>query len=111
MNSLVHTVFHSYYPDLSEPKPSLRRSSLRKPNVEIHNLQPSQILNSPLPSLPFSPDTQQFFNKFKFQYSDVTDDEYLKLCSILVKYQNCYATHRNDVGQSHSFSNPPQTQC
>ena len=29
----------------------------------------------------------------------MTDDEYLKLCSILVKYQNCYATHRNDAGQ------------
>ena len=76
MNSLVHTVFHSYYPDLSEPKPPLCRSSLRKPNVEIHNLQPSQISNSLLPSLPVSPDTQQFLNKFKFQYSDVTDDEY-----------------------------------
>ena len=65
MNSLIHTVFHSYYPDLSEPN-SLRRSSLRNPNVEIHNLQPSQILNRPLPSLPYSPDTQQFLKKFKF---------------------------------------------
>ena len=44
VNSLIHTVFHSYYPDLSEPKPPLRRSSLRKPNNEFHNLQPSQIL-------------------------------------------------------------------
>ena len=34
-----------------------------------------------------------------FQYSDTTDDEYLKLCSILVKYRTCYATHKNDVGQ------------
>ena len=38
-------------------------------------------------------------NKFKFQYSEVTDKEYLQLCSILVKYRNCYATHKNDVGQ------------
>ena len=38
-------------------------------------------------------------NEFKFQYSEVTDKEYLQLCSILVKYRNCYATHKNDVGQ------------
>ena len=38
-----------------------------------------------------------FSKKVKFQYSDVTDDEYLKLCSIVVKYQHCYATHRNGV--------------
>ena len=99
VNSLIQTVFNSYYPALSEPKPPLRRSSLRKPNVEIHNLQPSQILTRHLPSLPSSPDTQQFLNKFIFQYSDRTDDEYLKLCSVLGKYRNCYATHRNDVGQ------------
>ena len=40
-----------------------------------------------------------FSKKYIFQYSDVIDDEYLKLCSILVKYQHCYATHRNDVGK------------
>ena len=44
VNSLIHTVFHSYYPDLSEPKPLRRRSSLRNPQFEINNLQPSQIL-------------------------------------------------------------------
>ena len=31
VNSLLHSVFHSYYPDLSEPKPPRRRSSLRNP--------------------------------------------------------------------------------
>ena len=99
VNSLIHSVFHSYYPDLSEPKPPRRRSSLRNPQIEINNLQPSQILTRPLPPLPYSPDTQQFLNKFKFQYSDVSDEEYLQLCSILVKYRTCYATHKNDVGQ------------
>ena len=99
VNSLKCTVFHSYYPDLSEPKPPRRRSSLRNPKVEINNLQPSQILTRPLPPLPCSPDIQQFLNKFKVQYSDVTDEEYLQLCSILVKYRTCYATHKNDVGQ------------
>ena len=99
VNSLIHSVFHSYYPDLSEPKPPRRRSSLRNPQIEVNNLQPSQILTRPLPPLPYSPDTQQFLNKFKFQYSDVSDEEYLQLCSILVKYRTCYATHKNDVGQ------------
>ena len=49
--------------------------------------------------MPYSPDTQQFLNKFKFQYSDLSDEEYLHLCSIPVKYRSCYATHNNDVGQ------------
>ena len=62
-------------------------------------MQPSQILTRPLPPLSYSPDTQQFLNKFKFQYSDVTDEEYLQLCPILVKYRTCYATHKNDVGR------------
>ena len=62
-------------------------------------MQPSQILTRPLSPLSYSPDTQQFLNKFEFQYSDVSDDEYLQLCSILVKYRTCYATHKNDVGQ------------
>ena len=96
VNSLIHTIFHSYYPDLSEPKPPRRRSSLRNPQIEINNLQPSQPLTHPLPPLPYSPDTQQFLNKFKFQYSDVTGEEYLQLCSILVKSRTCYATHKND---------------
>ena len=89
VNSLIHTLFHSYYPDLSEPKTPRRRSSLRNPQIEINNLQPSHLLTRPLPPLPYSPDTQQFLNKFKFQYSDLTDEEYLQLCSILVKYRSC----------------------
>ena len=93
---MIHTIFHTFYPDLSEPNPPVRRSS--RSNVEINNIQPSQILNCPLPSLPYSQDVQQFLKKFKFQCSDVTDDEYLKLCSVLVKYQHCCATHRNGVG-------------
>ena len=66
VNSLLHTVFHSYYTDLSEPKPPRRRCSLRNPQIEINNLQPSQSLTRPLPPLPYSKDTQQFLNKIKF---------------------------------------------
>ena len=31
-NSLIHTVIHSYYPDLSEPKRHIHSSSLQKTN-------------------------------------------------------------------------------
>ena len=47
---LLHTRFHSYYPDLSEPEPRVSRSSLRKTNFDINNLQPSQLLNRRLSS-------------------------------------------------------------
>ena len=43
--------------------------------------------------------TIQFINKFKFQFSDLTDTEYITLCNMLLKYKTCYATHKNDVGK------------
>ena len=61
VNSLGHTILHTYYPDLSEPKSPVRLSSPQRTNIEINNLQPSQILNYPLPFLPYS----QVFNKSK----------------------------------------------
>ena len=70
---LFHTIFHSSYPVRSKPKPPVRRSSFKKTNIEINNLQPSQFLNRPFPPSSFSPDTQEFFEKYKFQYSDVTE--------------------------------------
>ena len=41
--------------------------------------------------------------KFNFEYSDLTDNEYINLCNILINNQLCYAKHRNDVGK---FSTP-----
>ena len=35
VNSLIHTVFHSYYPDLSEPNHPRRRSSLRFATLKL----------------------------------------------------------------------------
>ena len=96
-SSLLHTMYHSYYPGLAEPKPPVRRSSLKRTKIEINNLQPYQLLHRPLPSLLYSQDFQHFLKKFKFQNLDDTDEEYLKLCANLVKHQHCYATHRNDV--------------
>ena len=97
MSTLDTHHFYTFYPDPSETKHPVRRSSLKRSFVEINILQPSQSLNHPLPSLPYSPDVQQFVKKFKCLYSGVTDDENLKFCSILVKLQHFYATHRNDV--------------
>ena len=38
--------------------------------------------------------------KFNFEYSDLTDTEYVNLCSILINNQNCYAKYKNDVGKT-----------
>ena len=67
--SLLHNILHSCCPDLSEPKFPVRCSSRQKTNIEINSLQPSQLLNRPLPSLPNSPEIQQFLKKFKFKIS------------------------------------------
>ena len=88
--------YKPYFPDTTPISPKTPCSPVKKSNIKKNNLQPSQLLNRPLPSLPYSSDVQQLLKKFKFQYSDVTDDEYSKLCAILVKYQHCYATHRDD---------------
>ena len=53
----------------------IHHPSLKRTTIEVNNLEPSQFLNRYLPSLPFSPETQHFPNKFKFQYSDVTYEE------------------------------------
>ena len=51
------------------------------------------------PSLPYTCDNLKFINKFNFQFSNLTDIEYITLCKMLLKYKTCYATHKNDVGK------------
>ena len=63
------------------------------------NLRPSDKIRKDFPSLPYTTENQQFIKKFNFEYSDLTDTEYVNLCSILINNQNCYAKHRNDVGK------------
>ena len=46
-NSLIHTVFHSYFPDLSEPNPLVRLSSLKNTKIEMNDLKVSRQLNRP----------------------------------------------------------------
>ena len=99
----MHSVFNSCYPTLVEPRPPLRSSSLpsnlSSSSFEIPNLQPTQKIQHSIPTLPYSKQTLSFLHNFKFQYPDSTNEEYLKNCRILVKYQSGYATHRNYVGQ------------
>ena len=40
-----------------------------------------------------------FQKKFHFQYSGLSDSEYIQPCKILVENKNFPATHRNDVGK------------
>ena len=63
------------------------------------NLRPSDKIRKEFPSLPNTAENQQFVKKFNFEFSDLTDTEYVNLCNILINNQNCYAKQRNDVGK------------
>ena len=63
------------------------------------NLRPSDKIRKDFPSLPYTTENQQVIKKFNFEYSDLTDTEYVNLCNILINNQNCYAKHRNDQGK------------
>ena len=63
------------------------------------NLRPSDKIRKEFPSLPYTAENQQFMKKYNFEDSDLTDNEYVNLCDILINNQHCYAKHRNDVGK------------
>ena len=67
----------------------------------LYNVQPTSHTSKPrvLPSIPYSPENLKVLNKFNFQFSDLTDTEYITLCNLLLKYKTCYATQKNDVGK------------
>ena len=67
----------------------------------LYNVQPTSHTSKPqiFASLPYTPENLKFINKFNFQFSDLTDTEYFILCSLLLKYKTCYATHKIDVGK------------
>ena len=67
----------------------------------LYNVEPTSHSSQQrvFPSLPYSPENLKFIHKFNFQFSDLTDTEYVTLCNLLLKYQTCYATHENDVGK------------
>ena len=67
----------------------------------LYNVQPTSHTSEKriFPSLPYTSENLKFNNKFIFQVSDLTDTEYITLCNMLLKYNTCYSTHKNDVGK------------
>ena len=69
--------------------------------TSLYNVQPTSHTSEKriLPSLPYTSENPKFINKFNFQFSDLTDTDYITLCNVLLKYKTCYPTHKNDVGK------------
>ena len=67
----------------------------------LYNVQPTSHTSEKriFPNLPYFSKNLKFNNKFNFQFSDLTDTEYITLCNMLLKYKTCYATQKNDVGK------------
>ena len=124
VNSLIHSVIHTYHPDTTIPirqneyadmnlctrvipqslleinKMEINDKTLQLPIPSITgNIRPSDKIGKDFLSLPYTTENQQFIKKFNFEYSDLTDTEYVNLCNILINKKNCYAKHRNDVGK------------
>ena len=124
VNRLIHSVMHAYHPDTTirirqnEYKDMnlctriIPQSLLEINKIEINdktlqlpipsvagNLRPSDKIRKDFPSLPHTAENQQFLKMFNFEYSDLTDTEYVNIGNILINNQNCYAKHRNDVGK------------
>ena len=128
VNSLIpiiqYSVIHTYHPDTTIPirqneyadmnfctrvvpqssldinKKEINDKTLQVPIPSITvNLRPSDKIRKNFPSLPYTRENQQFIKNFNFEYSNLTDTEYVNLCNILINNQNCYAKHRKDVGK------------
>ena len=109
VNSLIHSVIHAYHPDTTIPNKQndytdinlctlvIPQSLLEINKTEINdktlqipipsdtgNLRPSDKIRKDFSPLPYTAENQQFIEKFNFEYSDLTDTEYVKLCNILV---------------------------
>ena len=123
VNTLIHSIIHTYHPDLTEPQkpseyicmdiqqqnynsiqPHINRIHINDKTFNIpvtpviQNVQPTSVIKKTFPPLPFTEENQNFIKKFNFQFSDLSDTEYVKLCTILVNNKDCYAKHKNDVG-------------
>ena len=126
INTLIHNVTHTYHPEITEPillnptnyfvqyddpttpPPQFSLHQIYVTNDDIpnhtsplYNVQPTSHTSEKriFPSLPYGSENLKFFKKFNFQFSDLTDTEYITLCNMLLKYKTCYATRKNDVGK------------
>ena len=125
INALKHNVTHTYHPEITEPVPQtnyivhyddpttsppqfslhqnyMTNSEIPNQSSPLYNVQPTSHTSEKriFPSLPYTSENLKFINKFNFQFSDLTDTEYITLCNMLLKYKTCYATHKNDVGKT-----------
>ena len=115
LNTLVHNVAQTYHPVITEPIPlsnyitptqkipslsnpfSLHQIYMTSPTLHdtrhsnIYNVQPTSDTpkSRTFATLPYSKDNLKFINIFNFQFSDLTDTEYVTLCNLLVKHKNC----------------------
>ena len=124
INTSIHNVTHTYHPEITEPLPQINyivqyddpttptpqfslhpiymtNNDIPNQTSPLYNVQPTSYTSEKLtfPSLPYTSENLKFINKFNFQFSDLTDTEYITLCNMLLKYKTCYATHKNDVGK------------
>ena len=61
----------------------------------LYNVQPTSHTSEKriFPSLPYTSENLKFINKFNFQFSDLTDSEYITLCNMLLIYKTHMQTH------------------
>ena len=116
---MIHNVTYTYHPEITEPLPqtnyivqydnpttpppqfSLHQIYMTNDDIPnqtspLYNVQPTSHTSEKriFPSLPYTSENLKFINKFNFQFSDLTDTEYITLCNMLLKYKTCYATHK-----------------
>ena len=124
INTLIHNGTHTYLPEITEPVPQSNYivhyddPTTQPPQFSLHQIymtnsdiphQTSPLYNVQhfshtsktriFPSSPYTSENLKFINKFNFQFSDLTDTEYITLCNMSLKYKTWYATHKNDVGK------------
>ena len=124
INTSLHNVTHTYHPEITEPVPQtnyivhyddpifpppqfsldqvyMTHDDIPNQTFPLYNVQTTSHTSEKriFPSLPYTSENLKFINKFNFQFSDLTDTEYITLCNMLLKYKTCYAIHKNDVGK------------
>ena len=79
----------------------MTNSDIPNQTSSLYNLQPTSHTSEKriFHSLPYTSENLKFNNKVNFQFSNLTDTEYITICNMLLKYKTCYATHKNDVGK------------
>ena len=118
--SSVHNVAQASHPEIAEPIPQTNyapqytddtchsqkiilhqvyvteASTSNIQSNSLYNVQPSSHRTKPriFPSIPNTNEIHKFIIKFNFQFSDLTDTEYVTLCNFFIKHNNCYGTHK-----------------